>query len=129
MKKFLSIALTVAMTGTLLSACSGAADKPAADQAAPAAPKSEPLDPTKKKTFSMLVESHPSWPYNKDWPIWKLIEEKTGVTFNVQVPSGKIEDSLSLAVASNTMTDLMYTLDKKLADKYGQQGALVNILD
>ncbi|MDF2959379.1 MAG: transporter substrate-binding protein [Paenibacillus sp.] len=126
-KKMISIALSTVMTGTLLAACSSPGGS--TDAAKTGGDAAAPLDPAKKKTFSMLVESHPSWPYSKEWPVWKWLEEKTGVTYNVQVPSGKIEDSLSLAVASGTMPDIMYTLDKKLADKYGQQGALVNILD
>lgn len=131
MKKALSTMLSIAVTGSLIAGCSGSGTggTGAAPGADPGASQSKPIDPSVKKNFSMLVESHPSWPYSKEWPVWKLIEEKTGVTFNVQVPSGKIEDSLSLAVASGSMPDIMYTLDKKLADKYGQQGALVNILD
>jgi putative aldouronate transport system substrate-binding protein len=129
MKKSMSMLLAVALTGSIVAGCGGAS--PAGDKTSgdASAGKSEPLDPSKKKTFSMLVESHPSWPYNKDWPVWKFIQEKTGVSFDVQVPSGKIEDSLSLAVASGGMPDIMYTLDKQLADKYGSQGALINILD
>lgn len=129
MKKSLSLVLSVAVTGSLIAGCSSTNNPSGGDQASNQGSTAPALDPTKKKNFSMLVESHPSWPYSKDWPVWKLIEEKTGVSFNVQVPSGKIEDSLSLAVASGTMPDIMYSLDKKLADKYGQQGALVNILD
>jgi putative aldouronate transport system substrate-binding protein len=130
MKKVTPVLLSALLTGSLLAGCTSSGSNtgsPAPTDTG--AGQSQPLDPTQKKSFQMLVESHASWPYNKDWPIWKLIEEKTGVTFNVQVPSGKIEDSLSLAVASGTMPDIMYTLDKKLADKYGQQGALVNIMD
>lgn len=131
MKKWLSVVMSASLAAGVVAGCSGQAE-PAApsgsaaggDAGAGAAPSGP-----KKQTYTMLVESHPSWPYNKDWVAWKYIEEKTGATFNVQVPSGKLEDALSLTVASGEMPDIMYTLDKKLADKYGMQGALVDILD
>lgn len=82
-----------------------------------------------KKTFSMLVESNPSWPYSKDWPVWKWLEEKTGVTFNISVPSGKLEDTVKLNIASGEMPDIQMMLNLTEANKYGLQGALANILD
>ncbi|MGO4499203.1 extracellular solute-binding protein [Paenibacillus sp. 2RAB27] len=84
---------------------------------------------TEKKTFKALLDSNPTFPYSKDWPIWKWIEEKTGVTLDVQTPSGKLADSLNLVVASNNMPDLLYIPTRVTSNKFGQQGALVNILD
>ncbi|QHW34000.1 extracellular solute-binding protein [Paenibacillus rhizovicinus] len=81
------------------------------------------------KTFSFLDISHPSWPYDQNWLVWKLLKEKTGVSFKVEVPSGLMADALSFAIASGDLPDVMYTEDKSLADKYGQMGALANILD
>jgi putative aldouronate transport system substrate-binding protein len=126
MKKWLSIALSATLAVSVLAGCSGKEEASPSGSTGDTGSKTEVI---KKQTFKMLVESHPSWPYSRDWPVWKMIEEKTGATFDVQVPSGKIDDALSLTVASGEMPDIMYTLDKKLADKYGQQGALVNILD
>ncbi|AZN42384.1 extracellular solute-binding protein [Paenibacillus albus] len=82
-----------------------------------------------EKTFTFLDVSHPSWPYDENWLVWKLLKEQTGVSFKVQVPSGEMADALSLAIASGELPDLLYTEDKSLADKYGQMGALANILD
>ncbi|WP_246066906.1 extracellular solute-binding protein [Paenibacillus koleovorans] len=125
MKKWVSAVMSATLTVGLLAGCGAKEEKsPDAGTSASTTPAA-----VKKQTYSMLVESHPSWPYSKDWPVWKMIEEKTGATFNVQVPSGKIEDALSLTIASGEMPDVMYTLNKQLADKYGMQGALVNILD
>ncbi|TVY08576.1 extracellular solute-binding protein [Paenibacillus cremeus] len=134
--------MSIVMTGAIAAGCSsgsgsGGSTSPKAGDSgsgagsgsASGSTTSKLLDPSKKLTFKMLDDSHPSWPYNKDWPVWKWIEEKTGVTLDVQVPSGKIEDSLSLAIASGSMPDIMYSPSKSLADKYGQQGALANILD
>jgi putative aldouronate transport system substrate-binding protein len=132
MKKWVSIVATASMAAGVLSACAGGGgaaepEAPKGDGGTTAAPAAD--SGPKEQTYSMLVESHPSWPYDENWVVWDYLKEKTGATFEVQTPSGEIEDALSLTVASGEMPDIMYTLDKKLADKYGMQGALVNILD
>lgn len=100
---------------------SGNAAAPGNDNAA-AAPK--------EQTFTFLDYSNASWPYNKDWPVWKYIKEHTGVTLDVQVPpDAQLDNALNLTVASGDMPDMLYTQNKQTADKFGQQGALVNILD
>ncbi|MBD2847113.1 extracellular solute-binding protein [Paenibacillus sp. IB182496] len=87
-------------------------------------------EPLKEQTFTFLNYSNPSWPYNEDWPVWDFIKENTGVTLDVQLPSGNLlEDAVSLAIASGEMPDLMWIQTKAAADKFGQQGALVNLLD
>lgn len=134
MKKTLFYMLVLALVLTVFAGCT----KKTSDKAATSS-TNETVSPDKaatdsnttlpKKKFTFLDISHPSWPYDKSWLVWSLLEEKTGVTFDIQVPSGKLEDALSLTVASGNMPDLMYTEDKALADKYGLQGALANILE
>lgn len=82
-----------------------------------------------KKTFTMLTESHASWPYDPEWLIWDLIEEQTNATFKVEVPAGKIDETISLTIAGGNLPDIMYMPNYSLANKYGDQGALANILD
>jgi len=126
-KKIIAMLLSLTMVLLMLAACSNSSKKTASS----AAPNTSADGATlTQQTFTYLDDSHPSFPYNKDWPIWNWIKEKTGVTLDVQVPSGKLPDALNLAVASgNKMPNLMYNTDKNLADKFGQQGAVVNILD
>ncbi len=124
MKKWLSVVSIVSLAAGIVAGCASRPEPSASSSSADASSSG-----LKKQTYGMLLESHASWPYNKDWPVWKYIEEKTGAAFNVQIPSGKIEDTLSLTVASGEMPDIMYTLNKGLADKYGMQGALANILE
>ncbi|WJH34159.1 extracellular solute-binding protein [Paenibacillus sp. CC-CFT747] len=126
MRKGLPMFIAAGMIVTTFAGCSSKGDDSAA---ATPTPGGEGATAVKEQTFTFLDNSHPSWPYNKDALVWKLFKEKTGVTLDVQVPSGKIEDALSVTVASGNLPDLMFTLSKGLADKYGQQGALVNILD
>jgi putative aldouronate transport system substrate-binding protein len=128
MKKGKSTILALLLTSALIAGCSGAGGKTSSGSSDAGTDGSNGGTPA-KQTFTMLTESHPSWPYNKDWLIWKLIEEKTGVTIDMQVPSGKLDEAINLAVASGNMPDMMFMLSDQLANKYGQQGALVNILD
>jgi putative aldouronate transport system substrate-binding protein len=131
MKKRFSVFLTIILVLTLLAACSNAKNKGDSTNTSNEQAKGTTTADTtlQEKTFTFLDYSNPSWPYNKDWPVWKFIKEKTGVTLDVQVPSGEMNDALNLTVASGNMPDLMFTFDKNLADKFGQQGALANILD
>lgn len=125
MNKKLTALLCTVTSIAIIAGCSGANTGKDANSKASESPASAPA----KKTFSMLVESNPSWPYNKDWAVWKWIEEKTGVTFNISVPSGKLDETVKLNVASGSLTDITMMLSLAEANKYGQQGALVNILD
>jgi putative aldouronate transport system substrate-binding protein len=124
MRKGLSITTAVGLSLAIVAGCSGSKTETTGDAGTPST-SNAPV----KQTFSMLTESHPSWPYNKDWLIWKLLEEKTGVTIDMQVPSGKLDEAVNLAIASGNMPDMMFMLSDQTANKFGQQGALVNILD
>lgn len=85
---------------------------------------------TEKKTLKMLVADQGNWTYNKDKPIWKAIADKTNVTIEGQVPPGEnYTEALNLTIASGNMPDLMFMGDFSIANKYGGQGALVNILE
>ncbi|WP_052487431.1 extracellular solute-binding protein [Gordoniibacillus kamchatkensis] len=131
MRKSFTWALTAALTAAVVTGCSSKGGS----TAAPSGPAPAPADkaaasPPKEHTFTFLTYSNASWPYNKDWPVWKYIKEKTGVTLNMQVPpDAQLDNALNLTVASGNMPDMLYTQSKKTADKFGQQGALVNILD
>ncbi|WP_159887209.1 extracellular solute-binding protein [Paenibacillus puerhi] len=130
MKKQTATLLTVTLLASMAAACSTPepAPAPAAPGGGDAPQKAE--QPKEKKTFTALLDNNATFPYSKDWPVWNMIEEKTGVRLNVQLPSGKLADTLSLVVASGNMPDLIYMANRKNdSNKYGQQGALVNILD
>lgn len=124
--KALAIGLISSLAITSLVACTSKTETPSAGDGASNAPATTAQT---KKTFSMMAESAATWPYSKDWLIWKLIGEKTGVTIDMQVPAGKSEDTINLNVASGNMPDITFMMNLTLANKYGQQGALANILD
>ncbi|WP_409347304.1 extracellular solute-binding protein [Paenibacillus sp. MBLB4367] len=136
-KKGSTLVAAASMLAALAAGCgsgdsgtktAGTSSSPAASGSVSPSASAAPAVPV-KKTYTMLTESQANWPYSKDWPVWKWLEEKTGATFDVQLPSGKIEDSLNLAIASGNMPDMMYMPNRTYANKYGQQGALVNILE
>ncbi|MGO4269079.1 extracellular solute-binding protein [Paenibacillus sp. TAF58] len=133
MKKKSVVMLTAIMSMSLvLGACSkgsGEGSFTTSTAASPTATTAASIAP-KAQTFKFLDYSNPSWPYDANWKVWQYLKEKTGVTLDVQLPPGNLlEDALAMTVASGDMPDLMWTQTKVLADKFGQQGALVNILD
>ncbi|MEK8126700.1 extracellular solute-binding protein [Paenibacillus filicis] len=80
------------------------------------------------RTFTALLDNNPTFPYTENWPVWKWLKEKTGVTLKVQTPSGKLDESLNMIVASKSMPDLMHMSNRRQANRFGQDGALVDIL-
>ncbi|MFC5448547.1 extracellular solute-binding protein [Paenibacillus aestuarii] len=134
MKKTMTVLSVGIMSLALIVGCTKAPDNASGskdDSAAgnSAATSDQAAAPMKEKTFKFLNNSHPSWPYNKDWLVWKLLKEKTGVNLDVEVPSGELSDAFNLAIASGNPPELLTSPDKQTADKYGQEGALVNYLD
>lgn len=81
--------------------------------------------------ISMVVGSHPSWPFQKDWPMWRYFQEATGATFNIQsIPNTEIYTKVSLMMASpNDLPDLIYFDDKISTDIHAKSGALIAIDD
>lgn len=128
MKKWTTTLGTLLISASMLVGCSGTESQPTSSDAS-GQPKSAFTTEKPKNTFTMLLEVHPNWPYNKDWVVWKWIEEKTGATFNVQLPSGELKDTINLNVASGNMPDITFFNPRADADKFGQQGVLANILD
>ena len=138
MKRTKWIAFAIALIMLFAAACSGGnTNKPdpspsntSGGNQQSEAPSATPDDTPAKKTFTALLDSNATFPYTKEWPVWDMIEKKTGVTLDVQIPSGKLAETLSLVIASGSLPDLMYMHSRKNdSNKYGQQGALANILD
>lgn len=147
MRKISSILLIVFLFGGVIAACSGGSEPagngntsstPPADNGGSASvPAEEASGPSagsvyrfeEPKTFTMLTESHASWPYDPEWIIWELIEEQTNVTIDVEVPAGTLEETLSLTIAGGNLPDIMFMTNYASANRYGSEGALANILD
>ncbi|WP_340023697.1 extracellular solute-binding protein [Paenibacillus sp. FSL K6-1096] len=132
MTKRTLLPLLLLVCALIAGGCSGGNHSPSGNAAAEgegAAAASPPVSPLKGQTFTMLVESNPSWPYDANWPVWGWLQEATGASLKVSVPSGKLEETVQLNVASGSLPDISMLLNLSDANKFGQQGAFVNILD
>lgn len=131
LKKSAILLASAAVTATMLAACANNDSKDGASAGASSSASSAGGGEASGKPnlkFTALLDNNPTFPYSKDWPIWQWIKEKTGVTLEVQTPSGNLGESLNLAVASKEMPDLMFMPNREESNKFGQQGALVDIL-
>lgn len=81
-------------------------------------------EPTEIK---VVISDHVSWPYNRDWPVWKYFEEATGARFNVTaIPESNFTTKLNLMMTNkNELPDLLHLKNKLQMDEYALSGALV----
>ncbi len=81
--------------------------------------------------ISMTISSHPSWPYNENWAIWKYFQETTGATFKIQaLPAADLDTKLPLMMANSAeLPDLIYTFMKNHVDPYATTGAFISYTD
>lgn len=102
-KRFLALTLALACTSSLLAGCGGSAAGPSPNkdssqggsQDASSQGAQEDLDYTygegvtfhsnEPVTFPMMYSDHENYPYKEDWLLWKAIEEKTNVKFDLTI--------------------------------------------
>ncbi|MBY3618731.1 extracellular solute-binding protein [Acinetobacter sp. CUI P1] len=131
MNKWKALMLPLVATAMLVTGCNGGNNNSASPGAeAPGGDATAATAEVKQEhTFTALLDNNATFPYSKDWPVWGWIKDNTGVTLEVQTPSGKLAEALNLAVASNALPDLMYMPNRKESNKFGQQGALVDLME
>lgn len=80
-------------------------------------------------TIKMVTSSHPSYPYNNDWFVWKAITEATNVKLDVSAYSSEeYNDKTQLIMASGELPDFMY-LSIAASNKYALDGPFINVMD
>ncbi len=125
MKKRLLALFLAAMMMFALAACAGNKDEELTDYSGP-----DKLF-TEKTVIKIMVDSHPSWPYDKNWPMWELFREKTGANLVVNaVPSSDFATKIPLMMAEGkeTLPDMMFFISGKgVANEFGPQGGFVSI--
>lgn len=131
MNKWKSLMLPLLTAAMVVTGCSGGNNNAAAPvtEAQGTDTAAATAEAKQEHTFTALLDNNPTIPYSKDWPVWSWIKEETGVTLEVQTPSGKLAEALNLAIASKTLPDLMYMPNRKESNKFGQQGALVDLME
>lgn len=68
MKKWTTTLGTLLISASMLVGCTGTESQPTAPDAS-GSTKSAVTTEKPKNTFTMLLEVHPNWPYNKDWVV------------------------------------------------------------
>lgn len=81
--------------------------------------------------LTLVIGSHPSWPYDENMAIWRYIREAVGGKLTVNaIPNSEILTKVSLMMASpNSLPDLIHFDYKQNADNYAGQGALIALDD
>lgn len=131
----LSMAIILPLLVAAVAACSsgngnekaspsGSAPASSSASESASAPANEP--PTK---LTMMVQSHPAWPTNKDWLVYRELGALANVSLDVEGYQGNWWEAIPLVVASGDMPDLMWMSGPDIIHQYGSQGALVNLLD
>ena len=85
---------------------------------------------SKPVSISIFTRSHPSWPYQDDWYVKKLIKEETNVDLDVTaVAEETFNEKISLVFSSGNLPDMIWSVGNNLVRQYGPQGAFINALD
>lgn len=77
-------------------------------------------------TIRMYTSSAQSWPFDKEWPIWKWIKEETNITIDGEIQTGNYEDTLALNIASGDLQDIIY-VPSQLTSRYGSEGVFLDL--
>ena len=138
-KKLVAMTLVLAMAGTTLAGCGGSKSSDSKDGPTLSAEDADKdLDYTygEDETFhsdeavkySMMYSDHENYPYNKDWLLWKAIEEKTNVTFDLTIVARTdYNDKVSASVNSGSAP---YIIPKTYdSTAYEDSGQIVPISD
>ena len=79
-------------------------------------------------TYSMMYSDHENYPYQEDWLLWKAIEEKTNVTFDLTtVARTDYNDKVSASVNSGSAPYIIPKVYDSAA--YEDSGQVVPISD
>lgn len=86
------------------------------------APKKDPV------TLTAMVQNHGAFPFNENWMIWDVYEQKANVKLDVSAYQGNWWETIPLIVTSGDMPDLMWMSGSGNFNKYGGDGALVDLM-
>ncbi|MEN6313778.1 MAG: extracellular solute-binding protein [Clostridiaceae bacterium] len=78
-------------------------------------------------TVTYMVQEHPSWPFNKDWAVYKNISEATNVKFEFMPATGDAyTQKLRMLFATDDLPDMIdYNL--ATANEFGVAGQLAKV--
>ena len=138
-KKLVAMTLVLAMAGTTLAGCGGSKSSDSKDGPTLSAEdadkdldyiygEDETFHSDEAVKYSMMYSDHENYPYNKDWLLWKAIEEKTNVTFDLTIVARTdYNDKVSASVNSGSAP---YIIPKTYdSTAYEDSGQIVPISD
>lgn len=132
----LAATMTVAMTAMALTGCSGE-EKGGTSPTLSQEEANKDLDYTygegetfhsdEPVTYSLMFSDHENYPYQKDWRLWSIIEEKTNVTFDLTIVARTdYNDKVSATVNSGSAPYIIpKTYDSRPYEDSGQEFQLV----
>ena len=82
-----------------------------------------------RPTIQLFTNEHASWPTNEDWLVWDIMEDGGNMNLDLTIAAEPYDESLNLVIASGDLPDLFRMPSYAVANRYGSQGALVNLLD
>ena len=137
-RRGLAAASALAVTATLaLTACSS--EEPAPDDLAGnrvgamdnygvgvdfKATTDEPLE------FSILINNHPGYPFDEDWPFWEWLEERTNVRFDFEpAPLSDFNTVRTTMITSGSFPDIVTRFYGNQENEFAGSGALLAVSD
>ncbi|NLB80381.1 MAG: extracellular solute-binding protein, partial [Clostridiaceae bacterium] len=86
---------------------------------------------SEKAIIKMVVPSHASWPFDKNWKVWQYAREGSGVDLQIQaIPGSEFLTKVPIMFASpKELPDIIAFNYKPDTDVYVKQGALVALDD
>jgi len=132
MKKFVAISLLIGICSSSFVACGTNNKTASTDKSSVSSQKTDGKLFEKPVTISLMIPSHPSYPYQEDWYIIKALKEKTNVTLKVDAvidSAGAFDTKLNLVMASGDIPDIISPIGNSIVKKYGDQGAFLDAYD
>ncbi len=126
----LSLALAATMLTTMTVACSKSEETPGpSGSSSPVASTSTHPVTDKKIKATFLIQEHPSWPFKKDWTVWKNLQEASNIEFDFTPAAGDaFTQKLKLMAATDDLPDLIH-YNLASANEYGVAGQLAKVND
>ncbi|RXZ79356.1 extracellular solute-binding protein [Paenibacillaceae bacterium] len=135
-KSWMHAGLLMVIAALLLAACSGGgggakqpADSTGTDKPSTAKPSDEGNSGEDLKPFTIkFFDQNTGDKFNN--PVAQVITERTGVTVEIQQPTGNPSEKLNLMLASNDLPDVILTgRGSDIVDKYIAAGAFIPLDD
>src|SRR5690606_35513290 len=106
---------------------SGEGSTPGQSQSpAPTESKTDPFKLDNPMTVTMLTQETN---ISNELPIFKWIKDATNITIKASNPAGNYSDGIALTMAGGDIPDIVFMPSVALANRYGQQGALIDFKD